>query len=148
MTEPRWLSDAEMRAWLGYRRMRRLLDLRIDRDLAADAGLSEQDYDVLSIVSELPEQGIRVGELSERLWWTRSGLSRHLGRMEQRGLIARGDDPDDARGTVVTLTESGRSAIREAAPGHVDSVRRHLIDRLTPAELQALGDIAAKVLED
>lgn len=148
MTEPRWLSDTEMRAWLGYRRMRRLLDLRINRDLAADAGLSEQDYDVLSILSELPDPAIRVGELSERLLWTRSGLSRHLGRMEQRGLVTREDDPDDARGTVVALTETGRGAIRDAAPGHVDSVRRHLIDRLTPAELRALGDIAEKVLDN
>ncbi|MQM24665.1 MarR family winged helix-turn-helix transcriptional regulator [Glycomyces albidus] len=148
MTEPRWLSDTEMRAWLGYRRMRRLLDLRINRDLAADAGLSEQDYDVLSILSELPDPAIRVGELSERLLWTRSGLSRHLGRMEQRGLVTREDDPDDARGTVVALTETGRGAIRGAAPGHVDSVRRHLIDRLTPAELQVLGDIAEKVLDN
>lgn len=148
MTEPRWLSDTEMRAWLGYRRMRRLLDLRINRDLAADAGLSEQDYDVLSILSELPDPAIRVGELSERLLWTRSGLSRHLGRMEQRGLVTREDDPDDARCTVVALTETGRGAIRDAAPGHVDSVRRNLIDRLTPAELRALGDIAEKVLDN
>jgi DNA-binding MarR family transcriptional regulator len=148
VTEPRWLSDTEMRTWLGYRRMRRLLDLKVNRDLAADAGLSEQDYDVLSILSDLPDQRLRVGELSERLWWTRSGLSRHLGRMEQRGLVAREDDPDDARATVVTLTNQGRDAIADAAPGHVASVRRHLIDRLTPAELQALGDIAAKVLDD
>ncbi|RRS01540.1 MarR family winged helix-turn-helix transcriptional regulator [Glycomyces terrestris] len=148
MTEPRWLTAAEMRAWLGYRRMRRLLDLRVNRDLAADAGLSEQDYDVLSILSEPHDQRLRVGELSERLLWTRSGLSRHLGRMEQRGLVTRDDDPDDARGTVVALTAAGRTAIQDAAPGHVASVRRHLIDRLTPAELRTLGDIAEKVLDD
>jgi DNA-binding MarR family transcriptional regulator len=145
MTEPRWLTDDEMRAWLGYRRMRNLLDLQINRDLATDAALSEQDYDVLSALSELPEPRIRVSELSDMLRWSRSRLSHHMARMEKRGLVVREDYPGAGRGAVVGLTEAGLRAIQEAAPGHVTSVRRHLIDLLSPEEIQVLGDIAEKV---
>ncbi|MGI8696456.1 MAG: MarR family winged helix-turn-helix transcriptional regulator, partial [Mycobacteriales bacterium] len=48
----RWLTEEEECAWRAYRQMRVLLDLRLGRDLADDAGLSEPDYDVLSTVSE------------------------------------------------------------------------------------------------
>jgi hypothetical protein len=54
---------------------------------------------------------------------------------------------DDARGVAVALTPAGWAALRDAAPPHVDSVRRHLIDLLTPAEVTALATIAAKVTE-
>ena len=59
MTEPRWLSPAQARAWLGYRRMRALLDLQLTRDLVQDCGLSEADYDVLSNVSEAAAHSLR-----------------------------------------------------------------------------------------
>ncbi|SDD59148.1 MarR family winged helix-turn-helix transcriptional regulator [Glycomyces harbinensis] len=146
MPEPRWLTEEEMRAWLGYRRMRNLMDLQINRDLAAD-GLSEQDYDVLSQLADLPDGRMRVSELGTRLRWSRSRLSHHLTRMVQRGLVGRDEVPGDARGAVAALTDAGGEAIRAAAPGHVASVREHLIDLLTPQEIRVLGDIAEKVLE-
>ena len=70
MAEPRWLTPAEMRAWRGYRRMRTLLDLQITRDLAADSGLSDADYDVLSSVSEAPGRRMRIGELAAGMLWS------------------------------------------------------------------------------
>ena len=54
MDDVRWLDDAESRAWLGYRRMRGRLDLRLARDLTEDSGLSEPDYDVLSSLGTAP----------------------------------------------------------------------------------------------
>lgn len=147
MPEPRWLTEEEMRAWLGYRRMRNLMDLQINRDLAADSGLSEQDYDVLSHLSDLPGRRMRANELGARLRWSRSRLSHHLTRMEQRGLITRHEVPGDARGAVAALTDAGEAAIRSAAPAHAASVREHFIDLLTPQEVRTLGDIAEKVLD-
>lgn len=146
MTEPRWLSDAEMRAWLGYRRMRNLLDPRINRDLVDAADLSEQDYDVLSHLSALPDGSTRLSDLSSRLRWSRSRLSHHLTRMAKRDLVARRAAPGDGRGAMICLTATGRDAITAAAPGHVDSVRRHFIDLLTPEQVATLGDIAQTVL--
>ncbi|HEY3006184.1 MAG TPA: MarR family transcriptional regulator [Kribbellaceae bacterium] len=147
MTEPRWLDEAEMAAWLGYRRMRLLLDARIARDLAAASGLSMADYDVLSTLSEPGGRRWRVQELASRMLWSKSRLSRHLSRMEERGLVAREDCSDDARGAVVVLTGIGLRAIEEAAPHHVASVRRHFIDLLSAAQLSALDRTARTVLD-
>ena len=146
MSEPRWLNPAQARAWLGYRRMRALLDLQISRDLAADSGLSEADYDVLSTVSEADGRRMRLGDLAAHMLWSKSRLSHHVARMEQRGLVAREDCPSDGRGAMLTLTEAGWRAIEAAAPAHAASVRQHFIDLMSAAQLQALGDLTETVL--
>lgn len=146
MGAPRWLDPAEDRAWRGYRRMRALLDLQVNRDLARDAGLSEPDYDVLSNLSETEGHRWRLSDLAARMLWSKSRLSHHLTRMQQRGLVTREDCPEDGRGAVVVLTDGGLRAIQAAAPDHVASVRRHLIDLLSSDQIAVLGDITETVL--
>ncbi|GIH74844.1 MarR family winged helix-turn-helix transcriptional regulator [Planobispora longispora] len=146
MTDPRWLDEREFRAWLGYRRMRLLLDARIARDLSRDSGLSDPDYDVLSALSSSADRRWRLQALADRMLWSKSRLSRHISRMEERGLVTREECATDARGSVIVLTDDGMRAIEEAAPGHVESVRRHLIDLLSGEQIEVLGDIAEIVL--
>ncbi|HEY7488628.1 MAG TPA: MarR family winged helix-turn-helix transcriptional regulator [Streptosporangiaceae bacterium] len=145
-TQPRWLSDAEMSAWLGYRRMRLLLDAQIARDLAFDSGLSMPDYDVLSVLSSAEGHRWRLTKLAERMLWSKSRLSRHISRMEQRGLVTREECPGDARGAFIVLTAGGLRAIEAAAPDHVESVRRHFIDLLSPDQIAALAAVSSTVL--
>lgn len=146
MALTRWLDPEQERAWRRYRRMRTLLDLQIARDLKTESGLSEADYDILSTLSESPDGSWRARELATRLLWSTSRLAHQVGRMEQRGLVARTGVDDDARGAVVVLTRAGRATLQSAAPPHVESVRRHLVDLLTPAEVKALDRIAGKVI--
>jgi DNA-binding MarR family transcriptional regulator len=146
MTEPRWLDEAEHRAWLGYRRMRLRLDAQIARDLAADSGLSLPDYDVLSALASAEDRRGRSTEIAARMLWSKSRLSRQLSRMERRGLVKRQECETDARGSDIVLTDQGLQAIRNAAPGHVDSVRAHFIDLLSEEQIAALGDMAETVL--
>ncbi len=147
MAKPRWLDDDEMLAWTGYRRMRALLDLQLARDLVQDSGLSESDYDVLSTLSENEGQRMRLGDLADWMLWSRSRLSHHITRMQQRGLVGREACADDARGSMIVLTAAGLRAIVAAAPGHVESVRRHLIDHLTPDEVASLAAMSHRVVD-
>ena len=146
MATPRWLTAPQERAWRRYRRMRALLDLQLTRDLSQDSGLSEADYDVLSTLSEKADDCWRARDLAARLLWSTSRLAHHVGRMEQRGLVARQPCPDDARGALISLTERGRTTLGQAAPPHVASVRRHMIDLLTADEVAALDSIGEKVI--
>jgi DNA-binding MarR family transcriptional regulator len=145
-TEPRWLDEAEDRAWRGYMRMRTLLHAQIVRDLARESGLSGPDYDVLSTVSEADGRRERLAALAARMAWSRSRLSHHITRMEQRGLVTREDCDSDGRGAFVVLTDAGWRAIQDAAPGHVASVRRHFIDLLSREQLDALAEISQTVV--
>jgi DNA-binding MarR family transcriptional regulator len=147
VTPPRWLTAPQDRAWRRYRLMRTLLDLQIARDLSRDSGLSEADYDVLSTLSEHPDGTWRARDLAAQLLWSTSRLAHHVGRMEQRGLVTRQPTPDDARGALIALTGAGQTVLAAAAPPHVASVRRHLIDLLTDDEVATLDTIATKVIE-
>lgn len=77
--------------------------------------------------------------------WSRSRLSRHATRMEARDLLRREPDPADGRGCILILTEQGLETLRNVAPAHLASVRRHFADRLAPEDLAALERIAARI---
>jgi DNA-binding MarR family transcriptional regulator len=119
---------------------------QIGRDLLVDSGLSEADYRVLVSLSEAEGRRIRVTELAERLDWSKSRLSHQLARMEARRLVERQGCASDNRGSFAVLSRHGWAEIRRAAPKHVASVRRHLIDLLDGAQLEELEVICNVVL--
>jgi DNA-binding MarR family transcriptional regulator len=147
MTAPRWLTEREERAWRAYRAMQTVLPAALARDLVRDAGLSDSDYEVLSTLSEKPGHRWPLRELAAKMLWSRSRLSHHIARMEQRGMVAREDDPDDRRGCMIVLTDQGMQTLVQAAPQHVASVRAHFIDLLTDDEVAALTALATRVVD-
>ncbi|MFJ3721098.1 MarR family winged helix-turn-helix transcriptional regulator [Streptomyces sp. NPDC090045] len=144
---PRWLTDPEQDAWYAWRRMFPLVNAEIARDLSQDSGLSEADYDVLSVLGSTDGHRTRITALAELMQWSRSRLSHQLTRMEKRGLVRREEVATDGRGAEVVLTGAGVTAITEAAPLHVESVRRHLIDILTPEQLRTLAEVGELLRE-
>jgi len=139
-----WLSDEQQQAWRGYLEMVSRLQVAMNRQLQRDCGISLPDYAVLV---ELSEQGPRrMFELADMLAWEQSRLSHQLRRMADRGLVVRRGTGDDRRGATVELTDRGRAALRTAAPGHAELVRRVVFDEMTTAQLRALRSITARVL--
>jgi len=134
----RWLSEPEQRAWRGLLQMTTRLETQLNRELQETSGLSLADYDVLVPLSEAPQGRLRVFELASDLGWERSRLSHHLTRMQRRGLITREDCDADRRGAFVVLTGAGRSAIDQAAPAHVETVRRLVFDGLSDEQVRSL----------
>ena len=139
-----WLDADEERAWRAFRGMMVHIQERTARDLA-EVGLSEADYEVLSTLSEVVDRTSTLHAQAAKMGWSRSRLSRHASRMESRGLIERRQDPADGRGCLLVLTPQGFKVLSEAAPAHVESVRRHVLDPLTPGDLAALERIANKI---
>ncbi|SDD11759.1 MarR family winged helix-turn-helix transcriptional regulator [Actinokineospora iranica] len=141
MTAPRWLDESEARLWRAYLVLVRDLRRAFDRQLERDAGLSGADYAVLVPLSEAADGVLRMRELGRSVDWDRSRLSHQVRRMEKRGLVAREDCAEDARGSMVRLTDAGRAAIEAAAPEHVETVRRYFIDQLSEDERAVLTDV-------
>lgn len=146
MGETRWLTKRQQEAWRAFMAMQAQLQGQLARDLAV-TGLSDQDYGVLVHLSDANDERSRVTEIAEALGWEKSRLSHHLSRMEQRGLVERSRCPTDQRGWHIHLTAKGHAAIVEAAPVHVASVRRWVVDVLTPAQLDQLKQLSTAVLD-
>jgi DNA-binding MarR family transcriptional regulator len=152
MTETRWLTPSESRAWRALRQFQTPLATALNRQLLRDSTLSSADYEVLVVLSEAPAGALRAGELGRLTGWEKSRLSHHLKRMEARQLVERQDCVTDGRGLLVAITDRGRQAIADAAPGHVAAVREYVVDLLSPQQLAVLAEIgeavAAKLTAD
>jgi DNA-binding MarR family transcriptional regulator len=146
MTDAKWLTKREERAWRALQFMQMRLEAELARTLAAESGLSYPDYLVLVALTGEPDGRLRLFELGQLLGWEKSRLSHHVGRMAERGLVTKERCASDRRGAFVAVTKQGRKEIAAAAPGHVRSVRRLFIDHVTPAELDVIASVAARVL--
>ena len=146
MGEARWLDEREARVWRGIVGMQLQLGAALERRLARD-GLSGADYALLVPLSAAPGGVLRARDLGRTVGWERSRISHQVSRMEKRGLVAREECSEDARGSMVRLTEAGRDAIVAAAPAHVAAVREYFFDVLTEAELDVIGPALERVLD-
>jgi DNA-binding MarR family transcriptional regulator len=146
-----WLDRGQQRAWLAYIRVQLRLAYEMNRQLLADSGLSLPDYDVLTALSVADGERMQITVLAAQIGWERSRVSHHVRRMSARGLVTCGLSAEDRRVTEVTLTGQGRQALEEAAPGHVDLVRRLFFGGL-PADLvgplsEALESVYANIIK-
>jgi DNA-binding MarR family transcriptional regulator len=144
--DPRWLSAEEQQAWRATVHLSQLLMRQLDRDLNAH-GLNAHDYEILVELSEAPDTRLRMTELADATSQSRSRLSHQVSRMESRGLVRRDNCEGDKRGTFAVLTDEGMAAIRRVAPDHVEHVRRHFIDRLTPRQLEEVTEAFTPVVD-
>jgi DNA-binding MarR family transcriptional regulator len=142
MSETRWLDADEQCAWRAFLEASQLLFERLDRQLQRDSGLSHSDYEILVRLSEADEGRLRMSELAEHTLFSRSRLSHAVARLERDGMVRRQRCPSDGRGTFAVLTAKGRSALIDAAPGHVEEVRRRVFDTLSPGQVAALRQIS------
>ncbi len=138
----RWLSDEEQRAWRAHLDVSRLLSHQLERDLQP-FGLTNNDYEILVNLSESEDHRMRMSDLATVTLQSKSRLSHQITRMENAGLVRRENCESDRRGLYAVLTEQGWETMRQVAPHHVASVRKHFIDLLTNEDLKALyGSLA------
>ncbi|WP_407565424.1 MarR family winged helix-turn-helix transcriptional regulator [Streptomyces sp. 184] len=141
-----WLTSEQTAAWDSFIRMQEKLIGRLSRRVQADSGMSASDYLVLVKLTETGEGRMRFMDLVKLVEWEKSRMSHQVGRMAKRGLVAKEDCPDDGRGAFIVATPAGYAAIEDAAPMHVEHVRRLFIDALTREELATLAHISNRVL--
>ena len=142
VNETRWLDADEQGAWRAFLEASQLLFERLDRRLQRHAGLSHADYEILVRLSEAEGRRLRMSELAACTLFSRSRLSHAVARLERDGMVRRQGCPSDGRGTFAVLTPKGLDRLADAAPAHVEEVRRHVFDRLTPAQVGELRRIS------
>ena len=141
-----WLTEQQERLWRRWLTLNSRLSAILHKELHDDAGLSIPDYEVLVHLTDSPDGRIRVTDLARLRQWERSRVSHHVTRMERRRLVQRVECVEDGRGAYIAITPQGRAAIEQAAPHHVNTVRRLIFDALTPEEVDAFATIIDKAL--
>ena len=146
MTETRWLNDQESTAWLRTAAVLELLPGALDAQLIRDEDLTHFEYFALASLSEAPARTLRITALASMTNATLPRLSRVLTALEKAQLVERTPCPEDRRAKNVVLTEAGWAKVVHAAPGHVENVRRLVLDRLSPEQVGQLSSICEAML--
>jgi DNA-binding MarR family transcriptional regulator len=125
-------------------RLARELEQRLE-PVYAEHGLEPGWHDVLATLRRSgPPYRLRPSDLTGALMLTSSGTTKRLDRLEQAGLIMRGPDPRDRRGTLITLTAAGRRLIDKTTEAHLENERR-ILGALTEADRRRLADLLRKL---
>jgi DNA-binding MarR family transcriptional regulator len=125
-------------------RLARELEQRLE-PVYREHGLEPGWHDVLATLRRAgPPYRLRPSEFTGALMLTSSGTTKRLDRLEQAGLITREPDPDDRRGTLITLTAAGSALIDNVTEAHLENERR-LLSALTDAEQRRLADLLRKL---
>lgn len=144
MDEPRWLSPDELHAWRWLTAVMLMLPGRLEESLQPH-GVTFFEYSIMAGLSGAPERTLAMSQLAGIANGSLSRLSHATRRLEARGLVERHPSPDDGRVTLATLTDVGQALLVEAAPDHVESVRRAVFDVLTPEQVTQLDAITEAI---
>jgi DNA-binding MarR family transcriptional regulator len=145
LAAPRWLTAEQQQIWRAYLLGSALLQGRIDADLRP-FGLDRAEYEILVVLSETDGQRLRMAELADAVHQSRSRLTHTVSRMEKARLVKRTSCPTDRRGVWAELTAEGFELIKEAAPCHVETVRRNFVEVMSKEDYAAVGRAFAAVI--
>ena len=121
---------------------------RLAERLDAELGILPEEADLLVRLGEAPEQRLRMADVSRSLRLSKSGVTRLVDRLAERGLVVRAACPKDRRVVYAGLTDEGRqTAAAAAAPRLAAGVAQQLAGRFSAADLDALTASLRGLLE-
>lgn len=139
------LTGEDLETWAALATMLGWLPSALDGQLQRDAQLTHFEYGILYALAAAPDDTLRMSVLAGFANSTLSRLSRAAARLESRGWVRRTPDPSDGRYTLAVLTDLGREKVEEATPGHVQIVRRLVLDPLTKSQARQLREASRRI---
>jgi DNA-binding MarR family transcriptional regulator len=136
-----------LETWRSFLRAHATLMRQLGTDLEAETGQSLADFDVLGRLAEAGGD-LRMTELAEQAFISKSAMTRRVSRLVQKGLVARSGADTDARGVVVALTDAGLARLTETVPIHLRGVSELFVDQLDDEELGVLARAFNKITID
>jgi DNA-binding MarR family transcriptional regulator len=107
--------------------------------------MTTRDYEVLLYLAQSPELRLPMSALAESTMLTRSGITRLVDGLVDRGLIERVSCPRDARVSYAKLTAPGHEKLRQAGCTHIAGIRRLFLERFSPEEIEQLAVLLGRL---
>ncbi|GAA2059461.1 MarR family winged helix-turn-helix transcriptional regulator [Williamsia deligens] len=134
------LDDRELRVWKALARSLVVIPRTLDGDLRQQSQMTLGDYQVLVMLSEAPDRRSRMSDLASAVGLSASRMTRLVDALRRRGWVGKERDGCDRRGAIAVLTDDGLTALEQAYPAHLASVRRHVMAALDGVDLEALAE--------
>lgn len=142
---PRLLDRQQLETYFALMEVSSILRHAVEQHLRTDGGLSYVQFEILARLNASPDASHRMTDLADGVVYSRSGLTYQAGLLEARGLITRSASTDDERSISVTITDAGRALVEHVLPGHIEVVRRLLIEPLSRQDLEELSRLLTPI---
>lgn len=139
------LTELEKTAWRGFLRTHDALWKTLDARMVRESGLTLTEYEVLLLLEEAGETGVRMTLLAQTMGFSGGGLTRLADRLQEEGFLQRRRCDADGRGFEAILTPAGRVKLKRVHVKHLRAVRTLFLERLTTEEQRQLAGIWAKL---
>src|SRR5581483_4037803 len=139
------LEGASLEAWRSYLQSHASILRALDAELVAEEGITTRDYEVLLYLAQAPDRRLPMSALAESTMLTRSGITRLVDGLVDRGLVERVSCPNDARVSYATLTACGTSKLRDAGCTHIASIQRLFLERFSAEEIETLATLLGRL---
>jgi DNA-binding MarR family transcriptional regulator len=141
------MTDADrnaLRAWLDMLTASNAIKKSVDTTLRNEFGISISRFDVLSALDRTENEGMRAGDLSQRLMVTEGNTTQVTAPLIRDGLVKRTQGRDDGRVFYFRQTQKGKNLFHKMAEEH-----RHWIasafSNLSQSELATLRRLLGKL---
>lgn len=144
MSRPR--NRSQQVAWRIFLNAHALVTKRVDAALLEAGCISYETYDVLITLSEAAGHRLRMSELADATFFSNSGISRRVGRLEKEGYLRREGCESDGRVFYAILTEAGKGALRLAWPVYEQVIEDDFAKAMSAVEARELSRILKSVV--
>jgi DNA-binding MarR family transcriptional regulator len=106
-----------LRVWLRIMMIYKVVYKEVHGRLREQFGITLARFDLMAVLARHPD-GIRMGEISNRLMVTSGNVTQLTEHMEKEGLVERAPDPSSGRACLVRLTGKGRRVFSAVEAEH------------------------------
>ncbi|HLW17020.1 MAG TPA: MarR family transcriptional regulator [Actinomycetota bacterium] len=142
----RTTTAGQTELWASLMRGQALLADAVSDRLEAEAGIPLAWYEVLAALAEAPEGALRMQDLGQSMWLSKSGLTRLCDRIEEAGYLSRQSCPTDRRGTFAVITDVGHAKVRDARPVFARASEDLFLQHLSARERDVLRSAMNKII--
>jgi DNA-binding MarR family transcriptional regulator len=139
------LQASELAAFFTLMEVSSTLQHAVEQQVRSEGDLSCVQFLVLARLSDSAGGQSRMTDLADLVVYSRSALTYQATQMEKAGLITRRPSVDDERATTVTITDKGRRRLKKVLPGHVEILRKLLLDPLSAKDVATMTEILDRV---
>ncbi|MGH8794354.1 MAG: MarR family winged helix-turn-helix transcriptional regulator [Stackebrandtia sp.] len=133
-----WLGDRAGGVWKRFLAASQRIEQRLDRELRTRHGISHTQYEILVQLADAGDYGLPMSDLADWAVTAKSAVTYQVGRLVERGFVARKECPVDGRRMYASITDDGKSLLGKVAPDHLALVRALFVDVLDEGQLDAL----------
>jgi len=139
-------NDPRLLAWSALVESFWLVIRAIEANIKNRTPLSLEEYDLLLGVSRSRNAKIRLSDLAEVTTLTRSGVTRIVDRLVDRGLVSKEECAEDRRGAFAVLTDAGREAMKETWREYSREILKNFGENFSRAEAEHLQELLERVI--